>query len=1090
MRRLLPLVAWLTTAVPAPASSPVPPPVTAVAYHPSGKVLAAGTGGEVRLFDPATGQPLRADKPTGSHEPIGSDKPTGTGSSIGPVRVAGRITALAYDPGGQYLAVAAGDAGKSGVVHLFRCRDGGRPEAGTAVELAGHTDAVYALAFSPNGQTLATAGYDRLIHLWKLPAAPGAKPDRTLRDHSDTIYALAFRPDGLRLASASADRSVKVWDPATGQRLHTLRDSTDWVYTVAWNPRTGQLAAGGVDKALRVWELTADGGKLVRAAFAHEKPIGRIAFSPDGDRLFTVGEDGVLKTWDAAKLTEGKTFPAQPDLIHCLAVRPDGRQLAIGRHDGALVLLDAATGNPTAPPPPTAEPTAPPPPAAEPAPAQPRPPQPAKVTPDGAVRGATTRVVVTGTGLAPGVSVSADIPGLTVRSVAASPTGDRLELDVTAPANAAPVLGKLVFAGEGGTASLPFAVDRFPTTDETSSNDSVRTAPVVTLPVTLRGSLDRTGDTDYLRFVGKTGDEVGLQVVTAAAAGRFDPVLTVSDSAGTILAEGGAVLGFRVPKDGVYAVGLRDREYRGGVEFAYRLHAGPVPVVTSVFPLAVRRGQTSPVQVEGVNIGPRTPLSVPVSVPGDAPLGSRVPVPVTVNGEAALGSPAVVVSEFDAVVIDPRTGADLQVPGSADGLLARPRETPTVRFPARRGERLVVEVLAQRAGSPVDPVIEVLDAAGRPLPRARLRAIAKTYTSFRDHDSASPGIRLESWNDLAIDDYLFGGGELLRILALPRNPDDDCQFYQVGGKRLGFLGTTPTHHALGVPLYKVEVHPPDATFPPNGLPTFLLYYRNDDGGPGYGKDAFLLFDPPADGTYQVRVSDARGAYGPSHAFRLTVRPPRPDYTVSFTPSAPAVWRSGGVPVTVTVNRIDGFDGPVRVRFDGLPEGFSAPETTVEAGQTTTALTLSATAEAVTRPKSLTRLVATARIDGKDVVREASGGELTLRSGGDLAARTRQAAVVIRPGQETRFVVDVERRDGFSGRVPLEVRGLPHGVRVLNVGLNGILITERETSREIALYCEPWVTPTERPVVVLARSEKAGTEHAAPPLILRVLATDR
>ncbi len=1080
MRRLLPLVAWLTTAIPAPAFSPAPPPVTAVAYHPSGKVLAAATGGEVRLFDPATGQPL------------GPDKPLGPGDPLVCVRVAGRITAVAYDPRGQYLAVAAGEAGKSGVVHLFRCRDGGRLEAGAAVELAGHSDAVYALAFSPDSQTLATAGYDRLIHLWKLPAAPGAKPDRTLRDHSDTIYALAFRPDGLRLASASADRSVKVWDTATGQRLHTLSDNTDWVYTVAWNPRTGQLAAGGVDKALRVWEVTAEGGKLFRAAFAHERPIGRIAFSPDGDRLFTVGEDGVLKTWDAAKLTEAKTFPAQPDVIHCLAVRPDGRQLAIGRHDGALVLLDATTGNPTAQPLPAAKPTTQPPPAAKPAPAlaPPRPPQPARVTPDGAVRGATTRIVVTGTGLVPGVSVTADIPGLTVKSVAASPTGDRLELDVTAPANAVAVQGKLVFTGEGGTATLPFAVDRFPTTDEATGNDSVRTAPVVTLPVTLRGSLDRTGAIDYLRFVGKTGDEVGLQVVTAAASGRFDPVLTVSDSAGTILAEGGTVLGFRVPKDGVYAVGLRDREYRGGAEYTYRLHAGPIPVVTGVFPLAARRGQTSAVSVEGVNIGAGTPLSVPVTVPGEAPVGSRVPVPVTANGEAALGSPAVVVSEFDAVAIDPRTGADLRVPGSADGVLTRPDESPTVRFPARRGERLVVEVLARRAGSPVDPVIEILDAAGRPLPRARLRATTKTYTSFRDHDSASPGIRLETWNDLAIDDYLFGGGELLRILALPRNPDDDCQFYQVGGKRLGFLGTTPTYHALGVPLYKVEVHPPDATFPPNGLPTFLLYYRNDDGGPGYGKDSFLLFDPPADGTYQVRVSDARGAYGPSHAFRVTIRPPRPDYTVSFTPSAPAVWRSGGVPVTVTVDRIDGFDGPVRVRFDGLPEGFSAPETTVEAGQTTTALTLSATADAVTRPKSPIRLVATARIDGKDVVREASGGELTLRSGGDLVTRTREATVVIRPGQETRFVVDVERRGGFTGRVPLEVRGLPHGVRVLNVGLNGILITERETSREIALYCEPWVTPTERPVVVLARSEKSGTEHAAPPLILRVTATDR
>ena len=54
---------------------------------------------------------------------------------------------------------------------------------------------------------------------------------------------------------------------------------------------------------------------------------------------------------------------------------------------------------------------------------------------------------------------------------------------------------------------------------------------------------------------------------------------------------------------------------------------------------------------------------------------------------------------------------------------------------------------------------------------------------------------------------------------------------------------------------------------------------------------------------------------------------------------------------------------------------------------------------------------------------------------------------------------IERRNGFKGRVPLDVRGLPHGVRVLDIGLNGVLITERETTRTIVIYAEPWVVPT-------------------------------
>ncbi len=80
---------------------------------------------------------------------------------------------------------------------------------------------------------------------------------------------------------------------------------------------------------------------------------------------------------------------------------------------------------------------------------------------------------------------------------------------------------------------------------------------------------------------------------------------------------------------------------------------------------------------------------------------------------------------------------------------------------------------------------------------------------------------------------------------------------------------------------------------------------------------------------------------------------------------------------------------------------------------------------------------------------------------------------------------IERRNDFKGRIPIEVRGLPHGTRVLDIGLSGILITERDTSRVITLYSEPWVQPTTRPFVVLAKREGTNTEHAARSVLLRV-----
>ena len=75
-----------------------------------------------------------------------------------------------------------------------------------------------------------------------------------------------------------------------------------------------------------------------------------------------------------------------------------------------------------------------------------------------------------------------------------------------------------------------------------------------------------------------------------------------------------------------------------------------------------------------------------------------------------------------------------------------------------------------------------------------------------------------------------------------------------------------------------------------------------------------------------------------------------------------------------------------------------------------------------------------------------GGRPKVIEPGDLVTTTAVGEVTIRPGGEARLLVKIERRNGFKGRVPVEVRGLPHGVRVLDIGLNGILITERDTER--------------------------------------------
>ena len=119
------------------------------------------------------------------------------------------------------------------------------------------------------------------------------------------------------------------------------------------------------------------------------------------------------------------------------------------------------------------------------------------------------------------------------------------------------------------------------------------------------------------------------------------------------------------------------------------------------------------------------------------------------------------------------------------------------------------------------------------------------------------------------------------------------------------------------------------------------------------------------------------------------------------------------------------------------------------------------------------------------MREAAGGLPKVEEPGDLVTTTEQSEATVAAGGDVRVTVKVERRNGFMGRIPLEVRGLPHGVRVLDVGLNGILITEKETTRTFVIHAEPWVEPTEHPFVVLAKQEGKNVEYAAKSVLLRV-----
>lgn len=321
--------AWIDAGAPAPAAGQenvrlanlpkiVPrgtprSPINALAYAPKPNLLGVTRHGAVELHDGTTHRLLR----------------TLTG-------LRGQVNALVFSADGAHLFAAAGEPGFAGEVRQFKTADA------TLVRVfEGHRDAIYALALSSDGTTLATGSYDQKIILWN-PAT--GTPIKTLNGHNGAIFALDFRPDGKLLASASADRTVKLWDVASGERRDTLAQSLKELYTIAFSPDGKRLLAGGVDNRIRVWAISERAAEttnpLIESRFAHEGAILKLAFSRDGRHLLSAANDRTVKLWDAHELKERHLLTGQSDWPPALSFLRDESHFAIGRLDGSLDFHD------------------------------------------------------------------------------------------------------------------------------------------------------------------------------------------------------------------------------------------------------------------------------------------------------------------------------------------------------------------------------------------------------------------------------------------------------------------------------------------------------------------------------------------------------------------------------------------------------------------------------------------------------------------------------------------------------------------------------------------------------------------------------
>jgi WD40 repeat protein len=219
--------------------------------------------------------------------------------------------------------------------------------------ITGHRDVVMAVAFSPDGTRLATAGADGTIRVLTvatssgrtgtLPVSGRAGGEVTLTGHVGPVLGVAFSQDGRWLASGGADRSVKLWEIATGRLVRTLSQHLGAVHAVAFQPNGRLLATAGADASVRIWQPEI--GRLVRIVRGHDGPVLDVGFTPDGSQIVSACADGRVRLIagdsDAILQVFERGGPGSKRVpVHDVAVSQDGRQFVAGCVDGWLWLWE------------------------------------------------------------------------------------------------------------------------------------------------------------------------------------------------------------------------------------------------------------------------------------------------------------------------------------------------------------------------------------------------------------------------------------------------------------------------------------------------------------------------------------------------------------------------------------------------------------------------------------------------------------------------------------------------------------------------------------------------------------------------------
>jgi WD40 repeat protein len=300
-----------------------------VAFSADGRWIATGNASDVVILNAATGkEEFRLPDPGGGDFPVLS---------------------LAFSPDSRRIIAGYGGFNYPSVVGHANLWD--LTSRKLIETVPGSQGTGYSVAFSPDGREVAMAGSRSgggFVELLDLNATP--RQIRSIPCHGVQVYAVAFSPDGRYLASGGLDRALRLWDRATGNELRAFYGHEGFVRGVAFSPDSQCLLSASEDYSLKLWEVAS--GRLLADFHGHQSFASCVAFSPDGRLVASGGQDQAVKLW-SAKRRAPLTFTGHDGAIGGLEFLPKSQRLVSGAGyfstRGRLQLWDATTGDPLDP---------------------------------------------------------------------------------------------------------------------------------------------------------------------------------------------------------------------------------------------------------------------------------------------------------------------------------------------------------------------------------------------------------------------------------------------------------------------------------------------------------------------------------------------------------------------------------------------------------------------------------------------------------------------------------------------------------------------------------------------------------------------